>query len=90
MYIRQSLDHYLILILMFLTGCSSETPSGSFNDIVIVELQEFETFIAVEDQVLAAPTIIRYDGESSLFVYENSSGSPIQATESLFVITIRE
>jgi hypothetical protein len=74
---------YHILINLFtvfiLISCSKEDTSSS--DVDFTELQEFETFISLDDILLTAPTVIKYDGDSHLFVYENSRGTVLELDE---------
>jgi hypothetical protein len=72
-----------ILINLFtvfiLISCSKEDTA--LSDVDFTELKEFETFVALDDLLLTTPSVIRFDGDSHLFVYENSRGTVLELDE---------
>ncbi|MEX0773441.1 MAG: 6-bladed beta-propeller, partial [Balneolales bacterium] len=60
----------IVFFLYVLTGCGSETSSST--DIDTLELENFQTIISIEDNVLATPTLIRYGPNSNLFIYDDA------------------
>jgi len=55
-------------MILLLVGCNTKPTSISIPQ--METLEEFETIIAVEDATLATPNIIKYSGESTLFIYD--------------------
>lgn len=67
-------------IVFSLVSCNTETSSE--NEIPISELSEFETIISVEDEVLASPASLKYNRDSTLFVFDQGLGKVIELKES--------
>tara|TARA_R100001143_G_C3359941_1_gene134810 strand:+ start:998 stop:2122 length:1125 start_codon:yes stop_codon:yes gene_type:complete len=60
----------LLVVLYVITGCSSG-PTTS-NEIETTVLENFETVISLEDNVLATPTLIRKGINSNLYIYDDA------------------
>lgn len=60
----------LSFLLYVITGCGSGTTTS--NDIDTVVLENFETILSIEDNVLATPTLIRQGTNSNLFIYDDA------------------
>ena len=73
-----SFIHSSGLYFMFFVfiGCQFDVPP--VPEIEIVELVDYTTIIAFEDEILATPTVMRYDGQSHLFVYDKSAGNVLE------------
>ncbi|MDR8393831.1 hypothetical protein NC796_21945 [Aliifodinibius sp. S!AR15-10] len=52
---------FLFLFTM-LVGCSGETSPNSSGDMEVVTLDNYETIVSLEDNILATPKILRHDG----------------------------
>lgn len=74
------MDSYLkilkLALILFLVGCNTEPVSLSIPE--METLEEYETIIAVEDAILATPNVIKYSGESSLFIYDAGQSKVIE------------
>ncbi|MEX1212576.1 MAG: hypothetical protein WEA36_07010 [Balneolaceae bacterium] len=60
-----------LLVSMAITGC--EGSEADVHDLIapLVELEEFETIVAYEDNLLARPSLLHFDRKSgNLFVYD--------------------
>lgn len=69
-----------VLLSLFISNCRSNRTSP-LNQKKVVELRDFETFIGTKDHLIAAPTVINYDeNTSSLFVYDAGRNSVLQLT----------
>ncbi len=60
----------LLIVLYVITGCGSE-PTTS-NAIETTLLENFETVIPLEDNVLATPTLIRQGKNLNLYIYDDA------------------
>lgn len=60
----------LSFLLYVITGCGSGTTTS--NDIDTIVLENFETILSIEDNVLATPTLIRQGTNSNLFIYDDA------------------
>lgn len=69
-----------VILFITFTGCSSHNPSED-TEPVVVELTDFETIISFEDEILATPVILKYAGNSTLFVYDEGLGKVIMLNE---------
>lgn len=65
-----------LFLLPLFSGCQTKPSSHarSSSDTEILELKAYETFVAVEDEILAVPSIIKHDNNFALFVYDKSKG----------------
>ncbi len=79
-YSFSTVTHILLFFLLFymLMSCRSETPSYSATDVEVAELEQFETIVAYEDNILANPSVIKYDRVSNLFVYDGGIGKVLK------------
>ncbi len=60
----------LVLIACFLLFMGCHSDERFQQEVPVTVLVEFETVVALEDETLSNPLIVRYDGFSSLFVYD--------------------
>ena len=69
----------LLISLCLLWGCNNEDVSTSSVETEVVELDEYESVIRLEDNVLANPYMVRYDSETNhLFIYDYGSNSILE------------
>ncbi|MEX0660935.1 MAG: hypothetical protein WEA58_06415 [Balneolaceae bacterium] len=64
------------LLFLILIGCSSNPTEMS--DVEIVELEEYKTIVSFEENILSTPTVLKFDGDSSLFVYDIAESKVIE------------
>jgi hypothetical protein len=74
----------LFFFAFLLVSCTTE--SSSTEKIPISELDDYETIISFEDEVLATPVIMKYTVDSTLFVYDQGLGKVLALKESGEVI----
>lgn len=65
-----------LLLFSILIGCSSNPEEMS--DVEIVELEEYETVVSFEENILSTSTLLKFDGESSLFVYDIAESKVVE------------
>lgn len=86
MFYRLTYTLFSVILLVSLLSCVSETPTPS--DVESVKLEEFDTFVTVEENQIALPSIIKYDSDSShLFVYDTGIGSVLELNGEGEVVT---
>src|SRR5690625_3722709 len=69
----------LLISPCLLWGCNNEDVSTSSVETEVVELDEYESVIRLEDNVLANPYMVRYDSETNhLFIYDYGSNSILE------------
>jgi hypothetical protein len=78
-YLNAIVFAFIITLISISVSCS---PDPVTSEVQHVELTQFETIIAYEDNTLATPTILKYDGHSNLFVYDYGIGHILKLDKS--------
>ena len=79
----QHLNRMVFACIVILTTISvSCSPDPVTSEIQPVKLTKYETIVAYEDNTLATPTILKYDGHSYLYVYDYGIGHVLKLDKS--------
>jgi len=77
----------LILLLCIFIMISCNTEFSSKSEVEIIELTDFETIVALEkaeneNNIISTPTILRYELNSNLFVFDDRIGKVLELDSS--------
>ncbi|MBE9048025.1 6-bladed beta-propeller [Pleurocapsales cyanobacterium LEGE 10410] len=63
---------YITVSLLILSSCS--TDKSPFNEVGVTELEQFETLVSSDDNLVVNPTIVKFDNDDNLLVYDSRRG----------------
>jgi len=77
-YLFYKIKILFVIIFLLYIALSCHSEKSDISGVEVVELNEFETIVSYEDNLLATPKILKYDGSSSLFVYDYGIGHVLE------------
>jgi hypothetical protein len=84
MHFSALISLFVFCLFSFMLGCRSKTPTpdGPSSDANVVALEDYSTIVSYEQGALTNPNILRYGGNSHLFVYDAGKSQVIELDSS--------